>query len=90
MRVLADLISLVCTVYAVGLVIYVVLSWAQSPHVEKARSFLGQFYLPFLKPLRQRFRPIRMGATGALDLCPWILLAAIVMVRWMLVLIVVG
>ena len=63
---------------------------AQSPQVDQARKILGQFYLPFLNPLRQRVKPIQMGSGGGLDVCPWILLLAVVMVRWLLVWIVSG
>lgn len=66
--------------YALGLMVYVIASWANDPRAIRLCQFLEQFYLPFLTPLRQKIRPINMGGL-MLDIAPIVLFVAIVVVQ---------
>jgi uncharacterized protein YggT (Ycf19 family) len=74
------LIQLLFSTYAIGLLFYVVLSFAHHPQATRPRKWLEQFYLPFLLPLRQVFRPVHVGSQQV-DFSPLLLLAGILIVR---------
>lgn len=74
------LIAQLLDLYALGLLVYVILSWIKNPGAIKVSNWLGHFYLPLLKPLRSVFKPVVFGST-ALDLSPIILFLAIALVR---------
>jgi uncharacterized protein YggT (Ycf19 family) len=69
--------------YALGLLVYVILSWVQNPSAAKVSHWLGRLYLPLLNPLRSVFKPVHLGGT-ALDLSPLVLFLAIAVVRRLL------
>ena len=48
---LIRLIYTLFNIYALGLVVYSLLSWFRHPGPERARRWLGPFYLPFLDGL---------------------------------------
>ena len=75
-------ISLVFSIYAIGLLTYVVLSWAHHPQAARPLKWLEQFYLPFLLPLRQTFRPVHVGSQ-LIDLSPLLLFVGILVFRWL-------
>ena len=87
MSLLRQAISLLFSAYALGLVAYVVLSWAEHPKAKQARQWLEQFYSPFLVSLRKYIRPIPMGNVR-LDLSPLVLLLAIHMVQQLIMLLI--
>ena len=74
------IIYLIFNVYALGLLVYIISSWIQHPQVDTARKWLGKWYLPFLIPLRNVIKPIKLG-TSSLDITPMILLCAICLIR---------
>ena len=80
MPVVESTVFVVFTVYAVGLIVCIILSWAHGPRAEAAAKWLERFYQPFLMPLRRTFDPVHLGK-ATIDLCPWILLAGIVLMR---------
>ncbi len=67
-------------IYALGLLVYVVLSWIESPGAIKARQWLGRFYEPLLNPLRGMLRSINLSSVS-LDLSPIALFILIIIVR---------
>jgi uncharacterized protein YggT (Ycf19 family) len=77
---MAGLIGLAITIYADGLIIYVILSWIRNPQVDKIRALLGKFYEPLLLPLRAFIKPIGAGG-GQLDITPIILLLGLILLR---------
>ena len=74
------LIAQLLDLYALGLLIYVILSWVQNPTADRVREGLGRLYLPLLRPLRAALKPVIIGGT-ALDLSPIVLFLAITLVR---------
>lgn len=89
MFLLTSLIDFLFNVYALGLLVYVVLSWIQNPNTDKMRRFLEGFYMPFLLPLRKFIKPVFFGGTG-LDLTPIVLLVGIVIVRQIAISLLIG
>lgn len=75
-----QIISLVFTVYAIGLIVCIILSWAHGQWPEAIAKQLEKFYAPFLIPLRRTFQPVTIGKSSV-DFCPWILLAGIILIR---------
>ncbi len=69
--------------YALGLLIYIILSWIQNPSTAKVSNWLGQFYLPLLRPLQSMIKPVNLGG-ARLDLSPLLLFIAIALVRRLL------
>lgn len=76
MYLLAQLLDL----YALGLLVYVILSWFDHPTAARIRNGLGRLYLPLLTPLRSALRPVVFGG-AAIDLSPLVLLLAIFILR---------
>ena len=74
------LIYVVLQAYAIGLIVYSLLSMIQDRRAEQARRWLGQFYEPVLTPIRAAIKPVRLGA-GMIDLSPLALLAGIYVVQ---------
>ncbi len=81
---LIRLIYALFNIYALGLVIYIVLSWIRGPFPGQARARLEPFYRPFLDGLRKAVGPLRVGGQ-MLDLSTAILLMAILLVRDLIV-----
>jgi uncharacterized protein YggT (Ycf19 family) len=80
MIVLARMVYLLFNLYALGLVIYCLLSWIHSPSVLPARRWLERLYGPFLDGLQRAIGPIRVGK-GSFDLSPALLLVMILLLR---------
>ncbi len=81
---LVGIVNLVLGLVAVGLLVYVIATWITHPVAEKVKKWLGPLYLPFLQPLRSRLRPARVGKLEV-DVAPWVLLAAILVFRFLVV-----
>lgn len=79
---IVELIQLLFSIYAIGLLSYVVFSWADHPQATRPRKWLEQFYLPFLLPLRKTFRPVHVGSQQV-DLSPLFLFSGILVIRWL-------
>jgi uncharacterized protein YggT (Ycf19 family) len=78
--VIASVISWVLAAYAVGLLVYVVLAWAEGPRARRARDLLGKLYLPVLGLLRRWFPPAPVAGAAA-DFTPLVLFLAVVIIR---------
>ncbi len=81
---LIRLIYTLFNIYALGLVVYSLLSWVRGPGPERARRGLGPFYLPFLEGLRRAIGPVHVGPR-MIDLSPALLLVAILLLRDLIV-----
>jgi uncharacterized protein YggT (Ycf19 family) len=86
---LIRLVYFLFNVYAFGLVAYSVLSWVRGRGPEQARRRLEPLYLPSLEWLRRIIRPVRVGGR-LIDLSPVLLLLAIVLVRNLIVVFLLG
>ena len=80
MSFLARIVTWVFDIYALGLLIYAVLSWVDSPQALRLRRGLEPFYAPFLLPLRRALHTVRLG-TARVDFSPVVLFIALVLVR---------
>src|SRR5271166_668366 len=74
------LIYMLFNLYALGLVVYSLLSWFRRPGAERARRWLGPYYLPFLDGLHRAIGPVHVGRR-MIDLTPGLLLVAILLLR---------
>lgn len=81
MRFLAQIIHTAIGIYSLGLIIYVVLSWANNPQGNVFRVWLGQFYVPILKLISNKIKPVSFKPGVAIDLSPMILLFALYLLR---------
>lgn len=81
---LAQIVYFTCNAYALGLLVYVTLSWVNEPRAQRARKWLEPGFAPVLEPLRRKIKPIAMGGSR-LDITPMLLLLAIFLVRNVLV-----
>lgn len=75
-----SLIAWLLDIYTLGLLVYVILTWFQSPGAIKARTWLSRFYEPLLKPLRGMLQSVKLGESS-FDLSPIVLFIAIILVR---------
>lgn len=81
MRVLAEIIHTVFGVYGLGLIVFVILSWVSHPQTNKARAWLGRFYVPFLNAIGKKVSPIEINPKLRVDLNPVILLIMLSVLR---------
>ncbi|NCD32432.1 MAG: YggT family protein [Spartobacteria bacterium] len=84
MYLIARLIHTLFGLYTFGLIVYSLLSWLHIPEAATLSSWLARAYEPLLRPIRQRVRPVMLGG-NMIDLSTLILLAAIWMVRSLLI-----
>jgi len=77
---LSYLVRLVFNAYAVGLLVYVIAGWIQSPAADRVRLFLSPFFAPFLAALNKHIRPVAVG-TAQVDFTPWVLLFIVIILR---------
>ncbi len=80
MHSMIQLINEIFNVYALGLVVYTVLSWINNPSANKIRAWLEKLYLPLLTFIRTKIKPINTG-NKLMDFSPVILLVGIMIVR---------
>lgn len=85
MRLLAQLIHTAIGVYSLGLVLYVVLSWANAPQVTAFRLWLGRYYVPVLGQISKRIKPITLNPGTTIDLSPVILFIALYLLKGIVV-----
>jgi len=74
------IVDYVFNLYALGLVVYTILTWLSNPRLDAARKWLEQWYAPFLGPLRRLIPPVDTGR-GRLDFAPLVLLIVIIVTR---------
>jgi len=75
-----SLLDLVVRIYSLGLLIFVVLGWFNSPQTDAARRWLSRYYEPVLARIRQHIKPVQMGA-GLVDFSPAVFLIGLVMLQ---------
>jgi len=80
MHFIAQLVDKIFNIYALGLVVYTVLSWINNPNANKARTWLEKFYLPPFTFIQTNIKPINAGGK-LIDFSPVILLVGIMIVR---------
>ncbi len=68
-------------VYSFGLIIYVMLSWTNTPQMNGFRTWLGRFYVPILSLISNKIKPVSFKPGVAVDLSPMILFAALYVLR---------
>lgn len=80
MLVLARGIHLVFGLYALGLIVYSLLSWVQTPWSATTRGRLGRIYEPILTPIRNLLKS-RISSMPGFDFSPLILLVVVYLLR---------
>ena len=78
-----QLLFLALDFFTLALFVYVVLSWIRNPTTDQARMWLGRFFEPILRPIRQLLGTINLGGMG-LDLAPLVLFLAVIVLRRLL------
>lgn len=81
MHSITQLVNEILNVYALGLVVYTVLSWINNPNATKVRVWLEKLYLPVLTFIRTKIKPMNIGNGKLVDFSPVILLVSIMIVR---------
>ena len=81
---LAQLVDLASSVYALGLFVYAVCIWIRHAQAQAAAKWLKRWYDPFLLPLRKAIKPVTLGKM-AVDFTPMVLLLGIVIARKVLI-----
>jgi uncharacterized protein YggT (Ycf19 family) len=78
------LVDMVVSLYALGLIAYLLFSWLKNTQTDKVRIWLGRFYEPVLVKMRASVKPVRMGAI-MLDLTFAIFLVGLMVLKGMVV-----
>lgn len=81
---LVHIVYLVLNIYALGLLVYAVLSWLDSPQTAKGRTWLATYYEGLLRRIRDTVKPVRIG-DAMVDFSPAVLLVALIVIRELVV-----
>jgi uncharacterized protein YggT (Ycf19 family) len=81
--VLVRLIHYAFSIYALGLMAYVVCSWLVHPDANRLRLWLSRWYDPLLTPIRRVIPAPRFGYT-AIDLSPVVLFIGLSLAKGLL------
>ena len=77
---MARIVYMIFNTYALGLILYVIMSWIPQMGNHAARKWLERWYAPFLDKIRKGMGTVQMG-NARVDFAPGVLLLAIVVIR---------